>query len=260
MPTLEGDAKQRYISAYGAEAYERWCDSDSSMHGGEPPKGDNREADVPFKHMPCHDVESIFWTFLYTLLFAQPTDGQMEVSLNWAANVVRKTVLEHIIEGTGSSGANDERRAFMMLSKGAIDESLHPTLQLRGLGELLHELAKHVAPEYAYLTPHPHLDHLHEAFRRILLAFIVDLEAHPEKDVVLNPDVRRPIKKLGDKADGKLLGKRVKHDGRLVLPTSKRTRGSSYGPSAEVNGSRVISTPSRNSAASSGLKKKSSAA
>ena len=264
MPTLKGEAKERYISAYGAETYEQWCDRDGSMHRGGPPETDDEDADVPFKHMPHHDVESIFWTFLYALVFAQPADAPAEVSLHWTVREMKSTVLGHTIQGHSERDADDSRMVFLLMSSRiAFDQSLHPALQRRGLGSLLQQLAAHVLPEYAHLDPPAPVDHLHEAFRRILLNFIVDLDAHPDRDISLNPDTCRPLETLSTtEGGGKVLGKRTadeSNDGSFVVPASKRTRDSSYAPSAEVNSSRVISESLRSSqaAASAGSKSKS---
>ena len=72
MPTLDGQAKEKYIKAYGAETYNQWCDIDGK-HGGKAPVGDINNVEMPsFTHKPCHDVESTYWTLLYSLVKAHP--------------------------------------------------------------------------------------------------------------------------------------------------------------------------------------------
>lgn len=257
IPILRGEAKKKYIAAYGAQMYNEWCDEGGKMHGGEPPEAADEDADLPFTHKPCHDVESIYWTLMYTLVKARPAGSPSEDSLPEGVDMVNSLVGQHSIQGQSDEERDDMKRSLFLLTPSVmLDRTLHPMLKKSGLGDLLQKLAQQIAPEYAYLDPPPPVDHLHEAFRRILLETIVDIELHPHKNVALDPDSGRTFAKNSDRTGGKSLGKRTYEDGRLVLPASKRTR-SHYGPDAEVNGSRVISSSFRDAAAPSGSKTRS---
>ncbi|KAL4250879.1 hypothetical protein ABKN59_008716 [Abortiporus biennis] len=81
----------------------------------------------------------------------------------------------------------DRRTAFVDYNENAFYKMLHPVLQ--SLAPLLGSLTRQICPEYAYLSPPPPEDHLHEALSRLLLQFIVDME----EDIPLDPDNLRPV-------------------------------------------------------------------
>ena len=129
-----------------------------------------------FTHRPDHDGESIFWTLLHSFVEALPLNGRLEPS---PGGMVQDLLLSHSIEGSVAveEGIQDKRDGILPWYDSAFDGSLHPDLRGHGIGSLLERMAKQVQPEYAWLEPNPRVDHLHEAFRRLLLEFIVALEA-----------------------------------------------------------------------------------
>ncbi|KAI0076436.1 hypothetical protein K474DRAFT_1708154 [Panus rudis PR-1116 ss-1] len=68
----------------------------------------------------------------------------------------------------------DARHNLLQYSVEKLQEALQP--RLSSLTPLLRKLARQVMPEYAYLLPSPPEDHLHEAFRRLLLEHIVGMD------------------------------------------------------------------------------------
>ena len=192
MPVLEGKAKEKYVAAYGARAYEECCDDGTTIHGGELLPG-VIEGQVPFTHKPRHDMESIYWTLVYALLKARPAGAPRETTLRSAVKTVQRVLLQHTIRSSAHPQDDDERLVFLLYRETRVERILHPMLQRRGLGSLLYQLGQQVLPEYAYLDPAPPVGHLHEAFRCNLLGFIVDFEAHPERT---SYSIRKPVDPL----------------------------------------------------------------
>lgn len=186
MPTLTGAALEAYTNAYGEDHYKTYSDPDGMVHGAVPPSRRNpTPPTAAFSHKPAHDVESIFWTLAVTLILALPEGScEPEVFTNSAMSA-RECLIDHRIGET----LEDWRSPIMRWDCDDFELALHPGLRECGLGELLAELAKQVRPEYMFLEPQPRLDHLHEAFRRILLNYLVDVQP----DVQLNPGVSRII-------------------------------------------------------------------
>ena len=212
------------------------------MHGGEPPEGEDDTVDLPFTHKPCHDVESIYWTLLYSLVKAHPAGAPVEVSFP-GVHLANQLVFQHTIPShSNQPGEGEEftRSLFLSTPPYPVEQALHPTLRNHGLGMLLYQLAAQVLPEYTHLHPQPPADHLHEAFRRILLDFIVTLDTDPSRDVALDPDVSRQIMMRPNEEGSQSLGKRTREDSSsIVLTPSKKSR-LQYAPETEVNGSHVI--------------------
>ncbi|KAJ3491349.1 hypothetical protein NLI96_g775 [Meripilus lineatus] len=183
MPTLEGDVKELYEFAYGAEAYERYSDASDTIHGSRhiPFKGYYlcTEPDIPPPiHMPHHDAESIFWVLFYVLLHAQPlerTDG-VNMAGFWTAR--------EWFHEVDLSPKSDSREKLMMH-----DFRIYFDPKLEPITNFLRDLAWQVIPEYDEFDPPPAPEHLHEAMRRLLLQAI-----HTMQDpIALDPGVTRPL-------------------------------------------------------------------
>ncbi|KAJ3486976.1 hypothetical protein NLI96_g3843 [Meripilus lineatus] len=169
MPRLEGEAKQLYIQTYGEEPYNDFCDKDGvTFHGVERPETSPRSPPI-FRHMPEHDVESVFWVLFYALIQANPSP-QVEVPPK-DTNIFHDAMdifFRHQIH----DGA-DPRVSILEKSKNDIERTLHPGLV--SLGGMLTEMKYQILPEYGHLQGlNP--EHLHEAMRRILLTQIVEMQ------------------------------------------------------------------------------------
>lgn len=167
MPELKGKSKYFYLKAYGNEEYAKHSDSLGTYHGANLTK---RAADPPFHYRPEHDVESVLWVLLSLLVRAQPL-GEAENPVPDAALALWNTLQTHEIK------TMDQRMVIFKERAGEIERALHPHLTF--LSKLLVDLLDQTAPEYAYLDPPPVEDHLHEAFRRLLLKQIVEMNDYP---------------------------------------------------------------------------------
>ncbi len=183
MPTLSGDAKAAYVRAYKEDTYNMYCDTHDTIHGSTPPPGSAKLPPFEFCHRPDHDVESIFWVLLFTLLRAQPYDATEDVDLElfWTTN---QCLLDHVIQ---SKARFDTRDSLLTFSEETMAEALNS--KLAPLSGMLADMAAQVRPEYGYLSPSPRKDHLHEAMRRLLLQQIVGMK----DDIKLRPGVSRPL-------------------------------------------------------------------
>lgn len=179
MPELNGRAKEVYVKSYGQETYDAYTDI-HTVHGRE------RLIDPPptpeFYHRPDHDVESIFWVLVFALITAKPEDAPDEPTptffeaMEWFQTHSIKEVM-----------LTDSRNPFLNLSHKHWAEILHP--RLASLIGMMQELSTQVRPEYGLLQPPPAEDHLHEAFRRILLKQILSMN----DDIPLTPNVSREL-------------------------------------------------------------------
>lgn len=175
MPTLSGQALDLYKAAYGAKVYDDYCDKPEYFHGRKSPSLDHLSYDdlvefVQHKHRADHDAESIYWVLFVTLLRAYPegaSEKDSDLRRYWS---IYDIFLKHDIQKIFS----DPRELLLSLAKYAIEDALDP--KLRRLGGLLYSIAKHVRPEYGLLRPDPEPEHLHEAMRRLLLQFIVEMD------------------------------------------------------------------------------------
>ncbi|KAI0079447.1 hypothetical protein K474DRAFT_1659020 [Panus rudis PR-1116 ss-1] len=166
MPTLSGEALERYVKVYSQASYDQYEDAEGTTHGGKPISLD---AERPkFCHRPDHDAESIFWTLLVALILAYPADS-VYVAPTKEFRAVWESIERHTI-----SHDQDSRNSTLNYSNEEFADVLHP--RLASLAPLLSRLSSQVSPEYAYLSPAPPEDHLHEAFRRILLEHIVSMK------------------------------------------------------------------------------------
>ena len=164
MPELEDEAKRLYEDSYGPGTYADYCDKNDTAHGRTVPE---TFSEMEFGHRPDHDVESIYWVLLATLLRAEPRDPLPDPNLTtyWK---LYNIFLTHTIE----RGAPwDSRSLLLGLTDNTIRLALDP--RLSSLAPMLTEMAQQVRPEYAYLQPSQ--EHLHEAMRRLLLRQIVEM-------------------------------------------------------------------------------------
>ncbi|KAI0075775.1 hypothetical protein K474DRAFT_1773051 [Panus rudis PR-1116 ss-1] len=167
MPKLQGDVLELYKKVYSAETYDKYQDQPGITHGGTVIDESEELEMPPFHHRPDHDVESMYWVLFKTLLLAYPDAPYAEPTPKfdsaWAA------IRDHTI-----SSVYDTRIPILSHGVHTIEQILHP--RLSSLAPLLVSLGRQVKPEYAYLSPSPPADHLHEAFRRILLQHIVNMD------------------------------------------------------------------------------------
>ncbi|KAL4245119.1 hypothetical protein ABKN59_009861 [Abortiporus biennis] len=185
MPELTYKVRKMYCSHYGQEMYNKYNDK-GTYHGGvlpDDPQPHSPANDKTFYHQPRHDVESVYWLLLATFLRVRPS---REISDDKDAYLKFNKYCQRLMDR--GKGGEDTAKYFMHLSTTNFEEMLHPSL--RPLARMLNDLTAQVSPEYAYLTPSPPEDHLHEAFRRILLQQIVDMQG---KDIKLDPKNLRTV-------------------------------------------------------------------
>ena len=178
MPDLNGRAKEVYIENYGQETYDTYTDIDT-VHGRKRPTAPLE--DPKFYHRPDHDVESIFWVLLFTLITARPK-GTTPDGPPQAFATAMKWFRTHKVE---KESWYDSREPFLRLGRKRWTEMFHP--KLASVADMMQQLSLQVQPEYGLLNPPPAEDHLHEAFRRILLSHILSME----DDIPLTPNVSR---------------------------------------------------------------------
>ncbi|CAL1717125.1 unnamed protein product [Somion occarium] len=206
MPSLEGRAKEIYQRVYGQESYDRYEDSAGTFHGG---RASSRKAtDVTFIHRPDHDVESMFWLLVAVFLLAKPL-GEPDYSTAklydaWGA------MQRHTIAAPGHSDTRE-----ILLSQYNVESwqaALHPGLSC--LAPLLDSLALQVQPEYAMMDPAPPEDHLHEAFRRLILEHIVGMgDTDIDLEVGIERETEPPThgKRKADEDPDQDNRKKIKH-------------------------------------------------
>lgn len=192
MPTLSDNAKEAYIKAYGEPMYRRYCDGPDTFHGSSRPPDPDDLSSFEFCHRPDHDVESIFWVLLATLLRAQPLSRTKKVDFQrfLEADALFR---DHVIQ----KGARiDSRDNLLTFTQADMQEALDP--KLASLSRMLAKMAAQIRPEYGYLSPPPRKDHLHEAMRRLLLEQLVGMT----DDIKLDPGVSRPLSPDEDQLTG----------------------------------------------------------
>lgn len=185
IPTLIGEAQRKYLKAYGTDTYLRYSDTGGSFHLGfwSCKKPETAKTPIPFTHRPCHDAESIFWTFVSVLIMVRPAGSQVVSEDETSFEDIYTMLALHTI----GQGKRDSRERFFSIPAWELNEIFHEDIRDRGLNKLILRLGQQVAPEYALLEPKPPMEHLHEAFRRILLEYLVDMK----DDVILDPDQLR---------------------------------------------------------------------
>jgi hypothetical protein len=167
MPTLDGEAKALYVAAYGEDVYNKFTDDDNDQrfHGGL----NTGEAQGGFLHLPRHDVESVFWTLLSSILHAYPSAGDPETTTDKRFDAALKALESHIID----KSQIDYRDNLLGFRAYKFQEALHSDLAT--LAPMLESMCHQIRPEYSFLSPAPQKEHLHEAMRRILLRQIVSM-------------------------------------------------------------------------------------
>ena len=166
MPQLEGRALELYEKHFGQKRYQDYnkCRTDKLCKASELPP--------VCMHQPCHDVESYFWMIALFLSQAIPDEDVASADDTLAAYQEKIRVLQ-----TGAATRDyggDCRNAFLMDKADYYRRALHPGLAK--FAPLIAELAIQILPEWEFLSESPPADHLHEAFRRILLKWITDLD------------------------------------------------------------------------------------
>ena len=201
MPELFDDAKKAYNEVYSG--YDDFCDQPEQFHGCKHPIDENlflrlrlqerkkalfemkkqkREA-AQFLHRADHDVESIYWVLVTTLLRAQPQEVSKDVNLEkyfdtwlwFSQHVIRK------------GDQKDPRSDALNYDIGDWAAALDP--KLSSLAFMLSAMGEQIRPEYGLLKP-PKVDHLHEAMRRLLLEQIIAMKTKP---IRLQRGVLRPV-------------------------------------------------------------------
>ncbi|KAF8328810.1 uncharacterized protein EI90DRAFT_3125564 [Cantharellus anzutake] len=165
MPELQGEALHTYHMLFGPRSYEAgWENYDANnIH-----RLDSLQ-DPPL-YRPRHDIESLFWVIVDTLLHVKPEGSEDSPSMHFAT-------FEGILKGRRYRAADTSASLFFFpLSwwKSALHPALGPVL-----GELLHNMGVQVGPEYEYLIEPPRDTNLHEVLRRLLLQAIVTLNQQP---------------------------------------------------------------------------------
>lgn len=146
MPTLSPIAEKTYIRAYGQKAYNDYNDSAGTVHGRPYISEEDDVVEPAFFHRPDHDVESVFWVLLTTLLHAQPQEVTPDVDLSPYMRACRK-LDDHIIEENADADARDK---LLDTNAKAFEKMLDP--KLKSLAPMLHRMARQIRPEYAYLS------------------------------------------------------------------------------------------------------------
>ncbi|CAL1717120.1 unnamed protein product [Somion occarium] len=181
MPSLKDEAKEMYVRAYGQDTYDSYEDTSERCHGGVASSWDPE--DIPFIHRPDHDVESVFWLLSAVFILAKPLGKSDEPTPLFVQ--AWKRIQDHSIAATDY---DDDRTALLDNDISRWKKVLHP--DLASLAPLMFNLGDHVRPEYALLDPRPHPDHLHEAFRRLILEHIISMG---DTDIALEPGISRRV-------------------------------------------------------------------
>ena len=169
-PLLTGKALDAYVGCYREDAYnantERY-NSDDLRAVCEP--------ELPI-YRPRYDIESLFWVIADVLIHSKsPGTKNDESTVDYVAfsNGGRARTI----------GVQDDW-SFGVLNRGLARWKLllHPALKL--VAPLLSQMTRQIAPEYEYLKSAPSRTHLHEAFRRLLLQFLIDHKDLPPIEIV----------------------------------------------------------------------------
>ncbi len=177
MPSLHGNAKRHYKATYGREEYRKYKEKGKGIHGSPPQFVRKKERkSLQFRHLPRHDVESVFWILVILLLRAKPLGYSKEVETPSIAQDMWAHLHGHIInnEGRSYSGTAAYRELIFSWNRAKWESALHPGLA--SLAPFLEAVASQVRPEYSLLSVAPPEEHLHEAVRRLLLQKITDMD------------------------------------------------------------------------------------
>lgn len=148
------------------------------------------------RHDRRHDAESIYWVFLWAFARARPANANRDeskaASFHWHAyNSFCKDMFEHSIDGN----TGEYNRSQWMLFKSKISKLFH--LDLKPFEALFAQMASYLAiPWYLYCgpdapTPIMPADHVHMAFRRLILAFRFHTDYDAVRHIVLDTETPR---------------------------------------------------------------------
>ncbi|KAI0658698.1 hypothetical protein C8Q70DRAFT_993700 [Cubamyces menziesii] len=195
MPTLDGKAKDLYISAYGQARYNRYTDppNGSTFHGGVPRSGRRKDIQavaqtLPFYHRWEYDAESVFWAMYSILLRVRPLNSE-ETNVSATSLQTAYGFLEahKIPEDEEVASYADRRTLIFDYSESSFLSAFLPTMQ--DVGRMLLDIREHIIPTWAVMDPPPPFDdHLHEAIQRCILKYLVE---HEDEPIPLTPGVLR---------------------------------------------------------------------
>jgi hypothetical protein len=196
FPTLTGKAEKLYIGAYGEDIYADYAKNFDGL-------GDIKDKivdtdDRKFCHRPHHDMESVIWVLIDSLVHAWPVGAKLAVTRQ--AESIMHIFNTHMINADLDARSGIERHGEVKWA-----QILHPDLHF--LAPMMAQLSKFLScdwtlwmlPEDKKSTEHedkkPLLkaDFLHEALKRLLLKEIIDIDDEKNIDVALHDDKLRHI-------------------------------------------------------------------
>ncbi|KAJ8483022.1 hypothetical protein ONZ51_g4988 [Trametes cubensis] len=238
MPTLDGKAKDLYISAYGQARYNRYTDppNGSTFHGGVPRSGRRKDIQavaqtLPFYHRWEYDAESVFWVMYSILLRVRPLNSE-ETNVSATSLQTAYGFLEaHKIPEDEEVVSYADRRALILdYSESSFISAFLPVMQ--DVGRMLLDIREHIIPTWAVMDPPPPFDdHLHEAIQRCILKYLVE---HEDEPIPLTPGVLRRTVVTGK--DGREPGN---FDGQLPSPLQMGSRSKRPREEDDSSGRRV---------------------
>lgn len=167
MPLLEGTALQLYELHFGLSRYNSYneCRQSTLLASNDIPK--------PWTclHQPRHDAESYFWMISFFLLQAIPAEDSDKPDHNLEAF---RAAMQSLRVGAAAPVGGGKMRSVFFTYEEEYRLFLHAGLT--SFAPLIAELGEQVYIEWQFLSKQPPSDHVHEAFRRILLKWIVKLE------------------------------------------------------------------------------------
>lgn len=184
MPLLEGKALQLYERHFTPPRYNLYneCRQSPLLAPTDIPK--------PWTclHQPRHDAESYFWMIFFFILQAIPAEDSDKPDHNLAAF---RNAMYGLQVGAATHMVGGRMRSTFFTDEEKYRLCLHPGLV--SFAPLIAELGEQVRIEWEFLSKQPPSDHVHEAFRRILLKWIVKLgDANTPYPVL--PAVTRQLK------------------------------------------------------------------
>lgn len=190
MPRLKDECKELYERAYQGR-YDQYADSLGKCHGGSPPKWKWYEAkqnDIPaFYHRSEHDVESIYWTMVATLLLVRPKLAPREEYASPRSCETWESLTQHQILDD-PAGRQDTRQDILNYDPSEWQQRFPEIMSEVAI--LLHDISRQVAPAYDLVDKIPNDDHLHEAVQRLILQYLYD---HRMEDIDLDQENHRPV-------------------------------------------------------------------
>ena len=206
MPVLSEEARELYVSAHGEERYTRYNDTKFTRHGACPPDNDDFDSPRAFCHRPEHDVESVYWSMVTTLLHVRPEGAEEEPEAAQAFTANWHNLLTHIIPDNPSIYTDPRDLTLKQTEQAWRAQFLG---DMKDVGTLLFRISRQIRPEYALFGDDLRQDHLHEAVQRLILQYLTDhddipldpgyLRAIPQPQ---SPTVTRPSKRTATKDSG----------------------------------------------------------